>query len=241
MLGRTKMAKYAFVPAQALADERLTKTDLLVLLALGRFANARTGEAFPSQRKVAGLARCTRQTVNRTVKRLAAFGWLDIQARSNERGGRTSSLYRLSFNRTCGVTPIETARVASEATANREGKESKDKYKSAPGSRAAPLAADWQPGPLASELAANELGLSGDAYADALDEFRDYWFSQGELIGACRADWDVVFRNHLRQRFGKLGASRSAAKPTRRSHTRRAAENLDCQVEAFGRFEHEPE
>lgn len=232
------MARYAFVPAEALAGERLTKTDLLVLLALGRFANARTGEAFPSQRKVAALARCTRQTVNRTVKRLAAFGWVDIQARSNERGGRTSSLYRLSFNRTGDVVPIATASVASGVTTNSEGEESKDKYRSAPGSRAAPLPVDWQPDGAASELAKSELGLSGDAYADAIGEFRDYWFSQGELVGACRANWNVVFRNHLRQRFHKLGATRSSTKPHVGGRSRGAAENLDSQVAAFGRFEH---
>jgi hypothetical protein len=199
------MAKFAFVPASALNDHRLSKTDILILLAVGRFANARTGEAFPSQQKLASLARCSRQTANRTLKRLSGFGWLEISARKTKYGGRGTNLYRICFANTGSVTSARTASVTSDVTSNIEGCQSKDNYVQ---SRPAPLPIDWCPIAEIGQWAVDELGIDVALFQDIVVEFKDYWISQSEVSTAVRLDWQIVFKNHLRQKVDRMASFR---------------------------------
>jgi len=88
-------------PMGALHDDELGSADLRVLLAVASFANAKSGYAFPSQGKIASRARCSRQTTNKAVRRLADRGWLRVQHRQRKNGSQSSNGYQVPFGSDC--------------------------------------------------------------------------------------------------------------------------------------------
>lgn len=82
--------------AMGWALEQVTElpVDKLVLIAIGNFADE-NHQCFPSRKKLAVLAMCSVDTVDRAVKRLEDAGMLTKEKQSSTRGGLTSNAYTL--------------------------------------------------------------------------------------------------------------------------------------------------
>jgi hypothetical protein len=80
------------VPAEAVADTRLTGADVRALCAIGRYTNARGEGAFASAVRLAKCAGITRSTFFEAVDRLIGYGYV----RRRSRKGR-SSVYDILF------------------------------------------------------------------------------------------------------------------------------------------------
>ena len=86
-------ARYSIIPTVALEDDRVTAQDLRILATLGSFLD-KNYECFPSQAQIAERAKCSRQTVNKSLQRLADYGY--IQVIGSARGGLKRALrYRV--------------------------------------------------------------------------------------------------------------------------------------------------
>ena len=89
-------ASFTLLFDAVLDDERLGKNEILVYLALCRFANGKTRECFPSFATIAKAARLATSTTQAAIKNLEKYGILDITTRNRADGGKSSNLYRLS-------------------------------------------------------------------------------------------------------------------------------------------------
>jgi DNA-binding Lrp family transcriptional regulator len=86
-------ARYSIIPTAALEDDRVTAQQLRILATLGSFMG-KDNEGFPSQSKIAERAKCSRQTVNKALRCLADFGYIQVIGRT--RGGLKRALrYRV--------------------------------------------------------------------------------------------------------------------------------------------------
>ena len=70
-------ARYSIIPTAALEDDRVSAQQLRVLATLGSFLG-KNQEGFPSQSAIAERAKCSRQTVNKSLKKLADFGYIVV-------------------------------------------------------------------------------------------------------------------------------------------------------------------
>ena len=86
-------ARYSIIPTAALEDDRLTAQDLRILATLGSFLD-KNYECFPSQATIAERAKCSRQTVNKSLQRIGDFGY--IQVIGSPRGGLRAKLGTIS-------------------------------------------------------------------------------------------------------------------------------------------------
>lgn len=79
---------YAFLPIEAIKDERLTKIQLKVLWALYSFINHKKPEQklFPKRGTIGARCGYSEQTVSKATKDLEGFGWL---VKANNSGGRS--------------------------------------------------------------------------------------------------------------------------------------------------------
>lgn len=68
------------MPAVAFEDPRLLSSDIRVLGSIGSFLN-RDYEAWPSQALIAKRARLDRKTVNKSIKKLIAYGYVRAEAK----------------------------------------------------------------------------------------------------------------------------------------------------------------
>lgn len=89
----TSQARYAIIPTAALEDAELSAQDIRILAALGSYLS-RENQGWPSQSTIAERAFCTRETVNRTLKRLIDKGYVEAKARNNS-GMKRSNTYRV--------------------------------------------------------------------------------------------------------------------------------------------------
>lgn len=71
-------ARYLIMPTMALEDDELTEIDLRVLAAIGSFLD-KDAEAWPSQQKIADVARKSRPRVNESIKKLEDRGYITIK------------------------------------------------------------------------------------------------------------------------------------------------------------------
>ncbi|MAL99429.1 MAG: hypothetical protein CL583_13385 [Alteromonadaceae bacterium] len=86
-------ARYSIIPTAVLEDDRVTAQQLRILATLGSFMG-KDNEGFPSQSKIAERAKCSRQTVNKALRCLADFGYIQVIGRT--RGGLKRALrYRV--------------------------------------------------------------------------------------------------------------------------------------------------
>lgn len=72
-----------------------------VLNALAVHADRQTGEAWPSQSRIAEICRCTVRSVQRAMKSLEAKGLLTRVSRYRDDGGRRSDLVTLACPKIC--------------------------------------------------------------------------------------------------------------------------------------------
>ena len=82
---------FVILPWAVLDHELLTAHDVLVYATIARYADVTTGAAWPSRQTVAQNARCDIKTVDRSVTRLVAAGFLEKHKRKTELG--ESNLY----------------------------------------------------------------------------------------------------------------------------------------------------
>lgn len=78
-----------------LDDDRLGKHEILVYLALCRHASNDTRSAFPSMATLAKESRLSRSTVQESLAKLEAFGYLQKEQRTRANGSSSSNLYKL--------------------------------------------------------------------------------------------------------------------------------------------------
>jgi len=81
---------FVIMPWAVLDDETLTAHDVLVYATIARYADVTTGVAWPSRATVAKQARCDIKTVDRSVTRLVAAGFLEKHKRSTEKGDESN-------------------------------------------------------------------------------------------------------------------------------------------------------
>jgi hypothetical protein len=77
---------FVIMPWAVLDDETLTAHDVLVYATIARYADVTTGVAWPSRATVAQNARCDIKTVDRSVTRLVAAGFLEKHKRRTDKG-----------------------------------------------------------------------------------------------------------------------------------------------------------
>ena len=85
---------FALVPLWVVDHPDMTPHDVAVYVAIKRHADD-AGEAYPSRARIAELAKCSVDTVDRSVKRLIEVGALDKEVRRNKKGEPTSNLYTI--------------------------------------------------------------------------------------------------------------------------------------------------
>ena len=88
---RGRRMPFVILPWAVLDHELLTAHDVLVYATIARYADVTTGVAWPSRQTVAQNARCDIKTVDRSVTRLVAAGFLEKHKRKTELG--ESNLY----------------------------------------------------------------------------------------------------------------------------------------------------
>ena len=87
------MRRFTRFPTDALYDRRLTKTDLLIVLAICMHLHSKTDTCWPSQATIGKFAQLSRQWVNRRIKHLVRIGWLRKQRRRRKSGMLGSCKY----------------------------------------------------------------------------------------------------------------------------------------------------
>ncbi len=86
--------RLSIIPAGAVTDQRLEGRDLQVLALLGSHTDT-DGWCFRSQATMARQIGCGRATVQRSLDRLEAAGWLARRAETRDDGGTTVNAYRV--------------------------------------------------------------------------------------------------------------------------------------------------
>src|SRR5436305_11539127 len=84
--------RYSIIPAAAVTDPRLEGRDLQVLCLLGRHTN-KLGWCFRSQVEMAQELDCARSTVQLSLSRLIAAGWIETRSCAVTDSGRPYASY----------------------------------------------------------------------------------------------------------------------------------------------------
>jgi len=112
MKNTSGQARFSQVPAEAVLDQDLTETDFRVLSIIGLYLN-RDQEAWPMQSTVAEQLGKSSTTVNRSIKRLEAKGYIRSRKKYEDRPG-THRIYQVVFeqagigkNDHSGISSIE--------------------------------------------------------------------------------------------------------------------------------------
>lgn len=103
-------ARFCIIPARALGDKRLNRTDIMTLNALGMFGD-RDGWSFPSTRTIGELINAHRVSVSEALNKLVECGYIECRHRHREDGGQTSNEYRILFD-----APSEQGELALDTT-----------------------------------------------------------------------------------------------------------------------------
>jgi DNA-binding MarR family transcriptional regulator len=90
--------RFAVTPARAVEDRRLGDAAYRVLACLGTYAG-KDGWCWPSTSTLAERLGVSRQAVQRSLRRLAAFGYIEVEHRRRADGSQDRNRYRLLFDR----------------------------------------------------------------------------------------------------------------------------------------------
>lgn len=90
-------ARLSILQARAVKDRRVTDAQLRTLAALGMYADE-DGWCYPMLATLGNDLGKSKQAVGRDTIALRKLGYLEVQARYDENGGRRSSMYRLKFD-----------------------------------------------------------------------------------------------------------------------------------------------
>ncbi len=111
-------ARFSILQARAVRDTRISDSQFRTLAALGMYADE-DGWCFPSLTTIGKDLEKSKQAVGRDTIALRKLGYLEVQARYNENGGRRSCLYRLRYDlppRQHGVDTPSTSGVDTPST-----------------------------------------------------------------------------------------------------------------------------
>jgi len=108
--------RLAITPAAAAIDPRLKGRDLQVLMLLGTYADTATGWCWRSQVKMARQLRCARSTLQASLDRLHAAGWIDRQPATGSDGSDAPHWYRVICDPSeAQMAELEAARAADDS------------------------------------------------------------------------------------------------------------------------------
>ncbi|TIL25584.1 MAG: helix-turn-helix domain-containing protein [Mesorhizobium sp.] len=116
-LGRPR---FSIIPADAVTDPALEGRDLQVLALLGRHTDNR-GWCCRSQVKMSREISCGRATVQRSIARLVAAGYLEHRPINRENGGDAAHEYRVVLDRPDAATIPDEKTATVEAVEAAEG------------------------------------------------------------------------------------------------------------------------
>lgn len=103
-------APFAIVPAEAFRDARLSLRDVQVLGLVCSHLN-KDRICWPSQSRLAKMARVSRPTVCASLRRLEECGYIKMQLRLLANGGRSSNLIHVLFTQVAAEQVLEAADV----------------------------------------------------------------------------------------------------------------------------------
>lgn len=92
------MSRFSIIPAKALSDRRVSRTDLAVLNALGQFQNDKNGWSWPSYNELSKVLGMSRRTVMRSMDHLATLGYVEKRSTTRKNGALSSNQYRILFD-----------------------------------------------------------------------------------------------------------------------------------------------
>lgn len=100
---------FAVVPAALLSDTRVPDRAVRVWCAIARYANRRTGDAFPAQRTLAADLHTSVDTIQRAVRHLQSLGWLKVRARLSTDGTKRKlgNLYTVIYGNGTDAASVE--------------------------------------------------------------------------------------------------------------------------------------
>jgi hypothetical protein len=107
--------RYSIIPADAYSDDRMKDLHVRVLGILGTHTN-NNGWCEVNQRVIAEKCGRSRETINRTIRDLCEFGYLDKQEQRTKANGRTINLYQVLMDR-----PARTQDAATPVTSTSQG------------------------------------------------------------------------------------------------------------------------
>lgn len=99
-------SRFALLPSDAIDDPELTLADIRVLGVIGYHAG-RKRPAWPKQKTIALRLGLTRETVNRSIRRLHRKGYIDIAHQFDDAGGQRESCYFVRLDPDLEVQPVE--------------------------------------------------------------------------------------------------------------------------------------
>jgi hypothetical protein len=85
---------FVIMPLWVVDHPDVTPLDVAVYIAIKRHADV-SGEAYPSRARIAEVAKCSVDSVDRAVKRLMDVGALEKEVRRKANGDPTSNLYTI--------------------------------------------------------------------------------------------------------------------------------------------------
>ena len=98
--------RYTLTPSSAAFDSRLSHVQYRILGALGSYTG-KDRTAWPRQGEIAKRMGIDRKTVNRACKKLAEYGYLQVQPQFREDGSQTSNFYLVLLDHYEGGVPPE--------------------------------------------------------------------------------------------------------------------------------------
>lgn len=89
---------------KVLEDKSITDVRLFcVMLCLADATNKETGTCYPSHKRIAEVARCDRSTAIRALNTLEKKGWIEVIRRTDPKGCKLASVYKIIKYQTPGV------------------------------------------------------------------------------------------------------------------------------------------
>jgi hypothetical protein len=107
----------SFAVQWAMRQQTSSQAEWCVLVILASHCNSKSADAnlcFPGQETIAAIGRCSVDTVQRALKRLARGGFIEIEKGTDGNGQRRYDRYRLRFE-----TPLRTVSKATTASASK--------------------------------------------------------------------------------------------------------------------------
>jgi hypothetical protein len=102
-------ARFCIIPARALGDTRISRNDVMVLLALGKFGD-KDGWSWPSMKTIAEMIQAHHVSVSKSIKTLIDCGYVQSRPRYRDDGSQTSNEYRILFDQPAEQSELDFAK-----------------------------------------------------------------------------------------------------------------------------------